>query len=351
MPPKAHPHRVVALAYDRLCTFEFGIVVELFGLPRPELGVEWYDFQVCSLEPGPVHAVGGLMVEARSGLRTLQRADTIIIPGWRNAEEPPPAKLVAALRSAHRRGARLVSICSGVFVLAATGLLDGKRATTHWRYAELLRSRFPRVQVEPDVLYVDQGSILTSAGSAAGIDLCLHIIRRDYGAKIANLVARRLVVPPHREGGQAQYVPSPIRTEAQGGLAPVLEWAQRKMGRPLTVNELASRASMSPRTFARRFGQETGTTPHKWLTYQRLLSAQRQLETTAASIDGIAESVGMGTAATLRQHFRQILGTSPGAYRRRFSTLPDSMSDTKELRDQPANKKSGPLRGHPFQRG
>ena len=236
-------------------------------------------------------------------------------------DELPTHQLIQALRSAHHRGARLVSICSGVFILAATGLLDGKRATTHWRYAELLASRFPKIQVEPDVLYVDEESILTSAESAAGIDLGLHIIRRDHGAKVANLVARRLVVPPHRDGGQAQYVPSPIRAEGRGGLAPLLQWAQKRIDRPLLVEELARKALMSPRTFARRFMQESGTTPHQWLTHQRLLNAQRLLETSDDSIDLIAERTGLGTAATLRQHFRRMFRTNPVAYRRRFSTL------------------------------
>jgi AraC family transcriptional activator FtrA len=314
------PRRVAALAYDDLCTFEFGIVVEVFGLPRPELGVEWYNFEVCSLERGPIRATGGIRVEARRGLRSLQQAGTIVIPGWRHAGEPPPTALVRALRSAHERGARLVSICSGVFVLAATGLLDGKRVTTHWRYVDRLTSRFPNLRVEPDVLYVDEGSILTSAGSAAGIDLCLHIVRRDYGAEIANQVARRLVMPPHRDGGQAQYVQDPIRSQAAGGLAPVLHWAQSHLSTALRVEDLARKAAMSPRTFARRFRQQTGTTPHQWLMHQRLLAAQRRLEKTGEAIDRIAEAVGLRTAATLRQHFSRVLGTTPTAYRRRFST-------------------------------
>jgi AraC family transcriptional activator FtrA len=228
--------------------------------------------------------------------------------------------LLQAVRSAHRRGARLVTICSGVFVLAAAGLLDGKRATTHWRYVERLRARFPKIHVEPDVLYVDEGDILTSAGSAAGIDLCLHIVRLDYGARIANQVARRLVVPPQREGGQAQYVPAPVRAESSGGLARVLDWAQSRLDEPLSVDALARRAMMSTRTFARRFRAETGTTPHQWLTHQRLLAAQQRLETSAASIDEIAQAVGLQTAATLRLHFRRALRTTPTAYRHKFST-------------------------------
>jgi AraC family transcriptional regulator, transcriptional activator FtrA len=320
MSRNAFRHRVVALVYEGLCTFEFGIVVELFGLPRPDLGTKWYDFRVCSVDTGPVSAVGGVTVQASSGLTSLRQADTIIVPGWSKLKDPPPDNLLRALVLAHRRGARLVSICSGVFVLAATGRLDGKRATTHWRYADILASRFPKINVDPEVLYVDEGSVLTSAGSAAGIDLCLHLVRRDHGAKVANLVARRLVVPPHRDGGQAQYVSHPIRTEAHGGLARLMDWAQRRIRHSLSVDDLARHAFMTPRTFARRFKLETGTTPHRWLTYQRVLCAQHLLETTDDSIDFIADSVGFGTAATLRQHFRQLLDTSPFAYRRRFST-------------------------------
>jgi AraC family transcriptional activator FtrA len=250
---------VAALAYDGLGTFELGIVTEVFGLPRPEMGESWYRFRVCSHERGPLRATGGLFLQTRSGLAELARAGTIIIPGWR-VHDTPPAPLIAALRRAHARGARLVSICSGVFVLAATGLLDGRQATTHWRYVETLRSRYPKIRVEPDVLYIDEGAILTSAGSAAGIDLCLHLVRRDFGAEIANQVARRLVVPPVREGGQAQFAVRPIVSEGSPGLARLLEWAQAHLDRTLTVDDLAARANMSARTFARRFKQETGTT-------------------------------------------------------------------------------------------
>ncbi|HEV7502954.1 MAG TPA: helix-turn-helix domain-containing protein, partial [Vicinamibacteria bacterium] len=251
----------------------------------------------------------------------LARAGTIVIPGWRDPDERPPEPLLKAVRAAHARGARLVTICSGVFVLAAAGLLDGRRATTHWRYVERLRALHPRVRVEPDVLYVDEGSILTSAGSAAGIDLCLHVVRRDYGAEIANQVARRLVVSPQREGGQSQYVPAPVRPAITGGLGRALEWAQRRLGEDLSVARWARQAAMSPRTFARRFREETGTTPHRWLNHQRVLAAQQRLETTSRSIDEVAEDVGLRTAATLRLHFRRALRTTPTAYRRRFSRL------------------------------
>lgn len=313
---------VVALAYDRLCTFEFAIAVEVFGLPRPELQVPWYRFQVAALGPGPMRATGGVTVRADADLRALDRAGTIVLPGWRDADEPPPTPLLEALRRAHRRGARLVTICSGAFILAAAGLLDGRRATTHWRYVDRLRARYPAVRVEPDVLYVDEGRILTSAGSAAGIDLCLHLVRQDYGADIANQVARRLVVSPHREGGQAQFVPAPVRAEMSRGLGPVLEWARAHLGEDLSVARLSRRAALSTRTFARRFREETGTTPHRWLSHQRLLAAQHELEVGTQSIERVAEAVGFGTAATLQLAFRRALKTTPTAYRRRFRRAP-----------------------------
>lgn len=310
---------VCALVYDRMAAFEFGIVTEMFALPRPELDVPWYAFTVCALNRGPMRATGGVVMQAaRSGLGPLRRAGTIIIPGWRDPAERPPEALLAALRRAHARGARLLSICSGVFVLAAAGLLDGRRATTHWRYVERLRAAYPAIRVEPDVLYVDEGAILTSAGSAAGIDLCLHLIRRDYGAEIANQVARRLVVSPHREGGQAQFIREPV-SAAPGGMAPVMEWAVKRLREPLTVADLARQARMSPRTFARRFVKESGTTPHRWLTHQRLDAAQRRLEITHEGIDEVAAACGFDSAMTLRHHFRRAFRTTPTAYRRRFA--------------------------------
>lgn len=314
-------HNIVVLAYDGLCTFEFAIAAEIFGLPRPEVGRNWYRFAACSLDTGPLRGTGGIQLSVEGGLAKLSRAGTIIIPGWKGADVPPPPRLITALRKAYVSGARLVSICSGVFVLAATDLLNGRRATTHWRYVEALRAKYPRILVEPDVLYVDEGRLLTSAGSAAGIDLCLHIVRQDFGAEIANRVARRLVVPPHREGGQAQFIPEPIRKTNNGGLAPVLNWLEANLNRELSVPELAKRAAMSPRTFARQFRRQTGTTPHQWLTHLRLLAAQRRLEQSRDSMDEIAEAVGWQTAATLRLHFSRELQTSPTAYRRRFSTL------------------------------
>lgn len=318
MPPRNSP-AVAIVAYDRLCTFEFGIAVEVFGLPRPELPVPWYRCAVCSFDPGPLQATGGVRFHAKQSLGPLRTADIIVIPGWRSPDETPPDVLLRALRRAHARGARVVAICSAAFVLAAAGLLDGRRATTHWQYTEKLRTRYPLVRVEPNVLYVDEGDVLTSAGSAAGIDLCLHVVRRDYGAEIANRVARRLVMPPHRDGGQAQYVAQPVTARSSGGLARALDWTLGRLDRPLALDDLAREANMSVRTLARRFVQETGSTPHRWITHQRLLAAQRRLETGDESIDAVAAAVGFETAMTLRHHFRRTFGTTPTAYRRRFS--------------------------------
>jgi AraC family transcriptional activator FtrA len=309
---------VVAVVYDGLCTFELGLTTELFGLARPELDVDWYELQVVSVDPGPLHTLGGMTVSAPSDLAPVATAGTVVVPGWRNPAEAPPAELVEALRSAHANGARLLSICSGVFVLAATGLLDGRAATTHWRYTSQLRAAFPQIEVKPDVLYVDNGSTLTSAGSAAGLDLGLHLIRRDYGSDIANRVARRLVVPPHRQGGQAQFIATPVPTGDRASLAPTMDWALGRLDRPMAVADLARHASMSPRTFARRFRDDTGQSPHRWLTGQRVLLAQRLLETTSHGIDRIAAEAGFGSAANLRHHFERETRTTPSRYRAAF---------------------------------
>ena len=311
-------HRVVVLAYDRLSTFELGLAVEVFGLRRPELGIPWYDFAVAAFEAGPLRATGGLRIEVDGGLDLLRKAETIIAPGWRDPEETPPAAILEALRKAHKRGTRLVSICSGVFLLAATGLLDGRAATTHWRYASALARRHPKVRVAPDVLYVDEGQILTSAGSAAGLDLCLHIVRKDHGAAVANEVARRLVLPVHREGGQAQFIAAPVAGEGEGRLAAMLDWMQRHCHEPQVVSALAARAGMSPRSFARRFKQATGLAPHDWLLRQRVRRAQDLLETGDLPIERIGERCGFGAPETLRHHFRRVLGTTPTAYRKAF---------------------------------
>lgn len=312
-------HRVVALAYEGLCTFEFGIVVEMFGLPRPELD-SWYSFSVCGLENRPLHATGGITVTPQKGLSGLRQANTIIIPGWRNPDEPPPQKLTRALLNAHQRGVRLVSICSGIFVLAATGLLNGRRATTHWRYLDKLTRAFPLIQLQPDVLYVDQQDILTSAGSAAGIDLCLHIIRKDFGTVVANKVARRLVISPHREGGQAQFIDKPVGEEAHPWLSHLLDWAQIRLHLPITVEQLAKEAHVSKRTLSRRFAETTGTSPLHWIAGLRVRRAKDLLETTTLSVEEIAQQCGFQSAAVLRHHFRIRVKLSPNTYRNRFHT-------------------------------
>jgi len=331
MPPPSgrDPRLVAALAYDGLGTFEFGIAVEVFGLPRPEMGADWYRFAVCAAEAGPLRATGGIRVLADGGLDLLREAGTVVVPGWRGADDPVPAPMVDALRAAHAGGARLVSLCSGVFVLAATGLLNGRRATTHWRYAEALAAAYPEIRFTPDVLYVDEGDVLTAAGSAAGIDLCLHVVRRDFGPDIANRLARRLIVPPHREGGQAQFVERPVPPAREGmRLGPLLDRMRARLDEEQPVARLAAEAGMSVRTFLRRFRDATGTTPGDWLAAERIARARELLESTALPIEDIAASCGFGSAATLRHHFRLRLRTSPAAYRARFcgSAVPAAAS-------------------------
>ena len=323
-PPKRHRSRstpancdVAVLVYDGLCTFEFGIAVEMFGLPRPELQ-DWYRFGLCAVDSGPMRAAGGMRVLAESGLEGLESAGTIIVPGWRGVDASPPPALIEALRQAHARGARLLSFCSGVFVLAATGLLDGHRATTHWRYVEALAQRYPRIRIEPDVLYVDEGSLLTSAGSAAALDLSLHLIRRDYGPAVANTVARRAVVPAHRDGGQAQFIQSPLPSHG-AGLGKLIEWMRQHLDRPLPLPELAERARMSERTLLRRFEEATGCSPKQWLTRERLGRARELLEGSDMAVERVADLCGFGSADTLRHHFRHHLKLSPARYRERFA--------------------------------
>lgn len=310
---------VVAIAYDGQCMFELGIATELFGLARPELGVPWYRFRVVAATPGPLRTLGGLRVEAAHDLRHVRRAGTIVLPGWMGRDVPPPAPLLAAIRHAHARGARVMSICSGVYVLAAAGLLDGRTATTHWRYTDHLAAAYPDIDVRPNVLFVDHGDVLTSAGSAAGIDLGLHLIRRDHGADVAAAVARRLVVPPQRDGGQAQFIDhARLAASPADALGDTLAWIGRHLADPLTVAHMARHAHQSPRTFARRFVAEVGVTPVQWLVRERVRRAQQLLETTDRSIDEVAALVGFGSAETLRHHFRRIVDTSPSRYRDTF---------------------------------
>lgn len=312
------PGLVAVLAYDGLCTFEFGIAVEIFGLPRPEFDFPWYRHRIVAVDPGPMRALGGIQVIADAGLEALSEARTIIVPGWRDRNERPPQPLIDALRTAHSRGARLLSICSGVFVLAATGLLDGQRATTHWRYTDELAARFPEIAVDPAVLYVDSGQLITSAGSAAGIDACLHLVERDFGAHIANSVARRLVMAPQRSGGQAQFIPAPVAQAPRDDLSALLEWARQHLSEPLTVSQLAVRALMSERTFLRRFSDATGMTPKRWLQHARMAQARMLLESTALSSEQIAERCGFTSAESFRVAFRKVVGLAPSFYRERF---------------------------------
>lgn len=310
--------RVAVLAYDGLCTFEFGIAVEVFGLPRPEFGDDWYRFQVCGVGPGPYRAVGGIRVEADGGLDDLAQAGTIVVPGWRDPDEVPPPDLLEALRRAYDNGARLLSICSGVFVLAAAGLLSGRRATTHWRYTDTLARRHPDIAVDPDVLYVDAGRILTSAGSAAGLDLALHLVRRDFGPRVANAVARRLVIPPHRDGGQAQFLDRPLADRADSRFAALFETLRRDLAAEHSVAAMARLAAMSERTFLRRFREATGTSPADWLTAERVARARDLLEATRLTVEEVALAAGFPTAAALRHHFRKRVGVGPSDYRRTF---------------------------------
>jgi AraC family transcriptional activator FtrA len=320
---KARNPLVVALVYDGLCAFEFSCAAEVFGLARPELGPDWYRFETCS-RGRSVSSQYGMRMRAANGLERLLAAGTIVIPGWQGIDVPVPQAILDALRGAHARGARLLSICSGAFVLAATGLLDGRRATTHWRYAEALQRRYPTICVDPNVLYVDEGSVLTSAGSAAGLDLCLHLVRRDYGSAIANQVARRLVIPPHRDGGQAQFLERPVEDrERKSGqpksLSVLLDKIRKRPGQSWRIGELARLAAMSERTFMRRFRAATGLSPADWVTRARVDAAREMLENTALPIDHIAERCGLGTPTTLRHHFRKKVGVSPAQYRKRFS--------------------------------
>ena len=312
-------HRVAALAIRQAAPFELAVACEVFGLDRPQIDFPGYDFRVVAAEPGPLEMLGGLALTTAHGLESLRWADTIIVPGWRDAEDLPPADLLDELRRAARRGARLLSFCSGAFVLAAAGLLDGRRAATHWMYAELLASMYPTIEVDAKVLYVDDGQVLTSAGTAAGIDLCLHVVRLDFGAEVANAIARRMVVPPHRDGGQSQYVDAPVPCCPGGDpLEETMAWMAEHLDEPLTVEDLAARSAMSPRTFARRFRGATGTTPLQWIVNQRVLLAQRLLEATDLPVEHVATRCGFGSAAALRLHFSRVTGTSPLSYRRTF---------------------------------
>jgi transcriptional regulator GlxA family with amidase domain len=301
--------------------FEVSIPVEVFGRQRPGMPELGYDVRVCNPVSGPVLSSGGFTAHTDDTYELFARADTVIVPAVRNAAEEPPEDLVAAVREAHAHGARVASLCSGAFVLAAAGLLDGRRATTHWLYGEEFRRRFPAVDFDPDVLYIDHGDVLTSAGTTAGIDLCLAMVAADHGADIANTLARRLVAPAHRGGGQAQYVDTPLPAASESGhdgLGPLLDWIRGHLAEPLTVGGLARQANVAERTLIRRFHTAVGTTPGKWLTAQRVLHARRLLETTDLPVERVARQAGLGGAANLRHHFTEAVGVAPSDYRRTF---------------------------------
>lgn len=315
------PLRTVAIAVTEYApVFETAVGCEVFGIDRTAMGVPRFDVKVCSVSGGSVRTSAGFRIVTRFGLGSLASADLVIVPGWHDFDAVPPRPLLRALRRARDAGAKIASFCSGSFVLAEAGLLNG-RATTHWMYVDALRSRFPSIEWDDSVLYIDDGSgVYTSAGTAAAIDLCLHLVRKDFGAGIANVIARRMVVPPHREGGQAQFVESPVPTvEGDDGIARALNYALAHLAEDLPVERLARRANMSPRTFARRFKSATGTTPLVWINGQRVMAAQRLLESTELPVEAIAHRVGFDSAAGLRVHFTRRLATSPNDYRRTFA--------------------------------
>lgn len=323
---------VACIVLEGAAVFEFGVVCEAFGLDRSAQGVPTFDFRPVTPDPGLVKTKMGFSLHIENDLSFADDADVVVVtaapvPYWDDMDP----RVIDVVRRAVERGAWVMSVCSGSFALGAAGVLDGKRATTHWMYTDEMARRFPRVTVDPDVLYVQEGRIITSAGTAAGIDACLHLLRQEIGAELTNVVARRMVVAPQRDGGQAQFILHPL-PEAQGmSLSPTLDWAIANLQRELSVEDLAAHAHMSPRTFARRFKADHGTTPAAWLARQRVLHAQRLLERTDWGLDRIAAECGFGSAAVLRQNFARALGTSPTAYRARFACPPDEAPAPREL--------------------
>jgi transcriptional regulator GlxA family with amidase domain len=309
--------KVAIVAFGGIRPFHLSVPCAVFG--EGAGGEPLFDVRVCAAEPGELRSQAGFTIGTRYGLRELGRSQIVVVPSWRDVHEAAPPLLLAALRRAHGRGALIVGLCLGAYVLAEAGLLDGRRATTHWRWTEQFASRFPQVQVDPGVLYVDGGDVLTSAGTAAGIDCCLHVVRRQFGAEVTNRIARILVVPPHRQGSQAQYIEQPVKASTgEGPLTKTLDWAARHLDTGHSLDSLARKALMSRRSFTRHFRQHTGTTVGQWLLGQRLSLAQRLLETTAQPIERIAERAGFGSALSMRQHFGVAFNTTPSMYRREF---------------------------------
>lgn len=313
---------VACIIQDGFAPFEFGVACEAFGLDRSEEGVPRFDFRVVAADPGAITSKLGFSLNVENDLAFAYEADLVVIcpipREWWGRTDP---RVLDVVRDAAARGAWVLSVCSGSFVLAEAGVLDGRRATTHWMYADEMTAMFPQVDVDPDVLFVQDGRFITSAGTAAGLDACLHLLRQEIGAELTNRVARRMVVPPQRDGGQAQYIDRPISAVQSDSLAAVTEWAMENLREELTVDHLAGRAHMSPRTFARRFKAEHGATPASWLARQRIIHAQGLLERSDLALDEIAVECGFGSAAVLRQNFARVLGTTPTAYRAAFSCM------------------------------
>ena len=316
--PMARPHTIAALCLGRVVAFDLAAPGEVFSLAWAD-SQPLYEYVPCAVDPGEVPTTTGYAIAGVRGLDAVREADTVLVPGYRSVFDPPPDAALAALRDAAARGARVVSVCTGAFALAHAGLLDGRRATTHWFAADELARRFPQIEVEAGTLYVDEGPVATSAGLSAGIDLCLHLVRRDHGERIGAQAARAMVASPHRQGGQAQFIERALPPSDSGSLEPVRRWALDHLAEPLDVATLAERARVSPRTFARRFVAETGTTPLKWLHAQRVLEARRLLEHTDLSVERVAAESGFGSAPSLREHFRRATETTPTAYRRAFA--------------------------------
>jgi AraC family transcriptional activator FtrA len=316
------PHRVAVIVDEGTNPFEVGVATELFGLPRPELGRSepLYEVTLCTPTPEVRMNHGFFTLTEVPGLDAVDDADTLVVPGRPDNVVPRGAAVREAIRRTHARGARVISLCTGSFALAEAGLLDGRRATTHWMWADAFRELHPRVRLEPDVLFVDEGDVLTAAGSAAALDLGLYVVRRDHGAEVANAVSRRLVFAAHRDGGQRQFVERPVPDVRDESLGPLLAWAQERLGEPLTVADLAARAAVSPATLHRRFQAQLGTTPLAWLTGERVALACRLIERGEERLDVVAARSGLGTAANLRARVRRETGLSPSAYRRRFGT-------------------------------
>lgn len=311
---------VAVVAFDGISPFHLSVPCMVFGEDRTEAGAPRFRVQVCAPEPGELRTNAGFSLVVPHGLEAIRRARIVVVPSWRDDCSAAPPELIRALQAAHRRGATVMGLCLGAFVLAEAGLLDGRPATTHWKLAPAFAKQYPKVKLQPEVLYVDDGNVLTSAGTAAGIDCCLHLLRVRYGAETANRAARRMVVAPHRQGGQAQYIEQPVPATAERDrLAPLLEWLGRHLDRPHELDDLARRALMSRRNFTRRFRESTGTTVGQWVQNQRLALAQRLLETTDHPVERVATGAGFGSAVSLRKHFLSAFKVSPTAYRQQFS--------------------------------